>query len=136
MPTTSAQSPEIFRTVAESIALKVIEQKQPFQERLAQISTLKMTFFIGLGSCIISILLHLLLLYLFHYYHKLRKLMPFTHILKHKNTEETHKVQLQLTFHVPTQFHKSLNTDIFFPVACALLPHCSFPLLQSSLFIH
>ena len=61
LPTTSAQSLEALRTIAETIALKMIELKQPFQERLAQTSTLKMTFCIGLGSFIISMLLHLFL---------------------------------------------------------------------------
>ena len=109
LPTTSAQSPEALRTNAEPIAIKMIELKQPFQDRLAKTSTRKMTVLIGLGSFIISMLLHLLFMYLFHRYHKLHNFMPFAHVLKDKDNKGTHKIQLQPTFHVPPRFHKSLD---------------------------
>ena len=41
--------------------------------------------------------------------------MPFTHTLKDKENKATHKIQLQPTFHVPTKFHDSLQTDETFP---------------------
>ena len=101
LPKTSAQTPEALRALVETIAMQMVELKQPIQARLAQTSTLKMAFLLGLGSFIISMLLHLLFMYLFHRYHSLHKFMPFTHLLKDKENKTTQKITLQPTFHVP-----------------------------------
>ena len=113
LPTTSAQSPEALRALAEPIAMQMVELEQPIQARLAQTSTLKMTIILGLGSFIISMLLHLLFMYLFHRYHSLHKFMPFTHLLKAKENKPTHKITLQPTFHVPAEHIPCLRDDDF-----------------------
>ena len=111
LPSTSAQSPEALRALAEPIAMQMVELKQPIQARLAQTSTLKMTILLGLGSFIISMLLHLLFMYLFHRYHSLHKFMPFTHLLNDTENKQTHKITLQPTFHVPAEHITCLQDD-------------------------
>ena len=71
-PTTSSESQEAFRTLAEPIAMKMVQLRNPFEHSFAQYSTLKTILVIGLGSFLLSILLHLLFLYLFHRYHQLQ----------------------------------------------------------------
>ena len=41
--------------------------------------------------------------------------MPFTHTFQDKENKKTHKIQLPPTFHVPSEFHDSLQTDETFP---------------------
>ena len=111
LPTTSAQTPEALRALAEPIAMQMVELKQPIQARLAQTSTMKMIIVLRLGSFIISMLLHLLFIYLFHRYHSLHKFMPFTHLLKDKENKQTHKITLQPTIHVPAEHITCLQDD-------------------------
>ena len=124
LPSTAAQSSDSLRTLAQPIALKMVELKHPLQERLSNTPTLKMTFLIGLSSFIISMLLHLLFMYLFHRYHSLHKFMPFSHVVKDKKTNTSHKVRLRPTLQVEPRHLQTIQDDKSFrwQNRCVLAP--------------
>ena len=114
-----------LHALAEPIAMQMVELKQPIQARLAQTSTLKMTFLLGLGSFILSLLLHLLPMYLFHRYHSLHKFMPFTHLLKDKENETTQKNHLTTDLSCPPRTYFILTNWWIFSLAWQVLSSSS-----------
>ena len=79
---TALQTPDALRTLAQPIALKMTDLKNPLKREFSHIPTFKTALIMGLTSFLISMLLHLLFMYLFHRYNNLHKFMPFKHTLK------------------------------------------------------
>ena len=64
----------------------------------------------GIASFIISMLLHLLFMYIFHRCNNLHKFMPFKYVYKDKN-KLTHKIPLKPVLSVPTEHMNVIQND-------------------------
>ena len=84
--------------------------KNPFKRELSHVTSFTSTIVIGIASFIISMLLHLLFMYLFHRCNSLHKFMPFKHVYKDKDNVK-HKIPLKPVLSVPTHHIDIIRND-------------------------
>ena len=116
IPQTSLQDREALQKLAEPIVMQMTSLKNPFKRELSHVTSFTSTIVIGIASFIISMLLHLLFMYIFHRCNNLHKFMPFKHVYKDKdNVKRT--IPLKPVLSVPTHHMDILRTD---PRKCLL----------------
>ena len=106
---TVLKTPDALRTLAQPIALKMTDLKKPLEREFSHVPTFKTNLLMGLAKFFISMLLHLLFMYIFHRYHNLHKFMPFKHTLKTKDKKI--KVPLHPILSVPPDHIEAIKAD-------------------------
>ena len=95
---------------AEPNVMHMTALKNPFRRELSHVTPFTSTILIGIASFIISMLLHLLFMYIFHRCNNLHKFMPFKHTYKDKD-EMQQKVKVKHVLSVPKQHLSVIQND-------------------------